>query len=146
MFMFDLELDGLTDEVGHAVAADCDTADAWPVAFVPGRVERRWFGIEKAYPTVLEIQATDHDGSILDPAAERDADVVVFRPGAGSRLAETLRIVARHFPGGFGFIATHSGSPIQKERSMTVDEVAGLAADSRLNEFTRYRVAPGRPA
>lgn len=143
MFMFDLEVENLTDARGRAVTADCAAGEAWPVAMVPGRVEKRWFGIEKAYPTVLEILPEDEVGSVLAASAERDAETVALRSDAPERLAHTLRIVDRHFPEGFGFIATYSGSPIQTERSLTIDDLAALVERSALNEFTRYRV-PGR--
>lgn len=141
MFMFDLQVENLTDAVGQSVIDAVTAAGAWPVAFVPGRVERRWFGIEKSYPTVLEIQSGDVRGSVL--ATEiRDADTVDLRLDARHRLGQTLAIIADHFPSGFVFIATHSGSPIQRNETPTPEELVTLAEESRFNEFTRYRVQP----
>lgn len=144
MFMFDLEVDGLTDARGQAVAEACADAGAWPVSFVPGRVERRWFGIEKSYPPVIEIVTQDGTGSILAVTAERDAATIDFRHDAVPRLAATVRIIDEHFPEGFVFRATHSGSPIRVDEEPSLDELVATIQAGHLSEFTRYRV-PGHP-
>src|SRR5690349_16342521 len=100
MFMFDLELPSLTDERAEAAAHECADRNAWPLRFVPGRVEKRWFGIEKAYPSVLELPV-DSGGPALAPEAERDADALAFRPEAAHRIAATIDVIADHFPDGF---------------------------------------------
>jgi hypothetical protein len=138
--MFDLEFDGLTNELGLALAHACADRGAWPVAFSEGRVEKRWFGIEKAYPPVLDIQAADGTGSILAVTAERDADTIDLRHDAIPRLVDTVRILGEHLPEGFVFRATHSGSPIQRDATVSVEGLATLIADGHLNEFTRYLV------
>lgn len=140
MFMFDLEFDGLTDELGRDIAVECVRRGAWPVTFRAGRVEKRWFGIEKAYPPVLEIEAGDETGPILAVTAERDADTIDLRHDAIPRLVDTVRILADHLPDGFVFRATHSGSPIQIDEEPTVQDLVELIERGQLNEFTRYTV------
>ncbi len=140
--MFDLEVEDLTAERGRAVDHECAARGAWPVTFAPGRVEKRWFGIEKAYPPVLDIDPRDDTGSILAVTAERDADTIDLRHDAIPRLIESIRVIADAFPEGFVFRATHSGTPIRINETPTVDELISLIQDGHLNEFTRYRVTP----
>jgi hypothetical protein len=141
LFMFDLELPGLTDERGAALSDECEAVGAWPVEFVEGRVEKRWFGIEKFYPPVIELATSDADGSILAPTAARDAASIDMRAAALPRLALTTKLIADHFPEGYVFRATWSGAPIQIDEHVTPNQLAELIHASALNEFTRYRVA-----
>lgn len=138
--MFDLEFEGLTDELGLALAHACADRGAWPVTFSEGRVEKRWFGIEKAYPPVLDIEAHDGTGPILAVTAERDAATIDLRHDAIPRLIDTVRILGEHLPDGFVFRATHSGSPIRLDETVSVDGLATIIAEGQLNEFTRYLV------
>lgn len=140
--MFDLELPGLTDQRGQAVAEECERLGAWPVTFVPERVEKRWFGVEKFYPPVLEVPASDGTRAALAPGAARDADTIAMNPKATDALAATVSVIADHFPEGFVFRATWSGSPIQRDEVVAVNDLASLIRRSALNEFTRYTVPP----
>jgi hypothetical protein len=141
LFMFDLEVEGLTDHRGRALADECLAVGAWPVSFVEGRVEKRWFGIEKFFPPVIEVATSDDDGTILAPNASRDAAAIAMRVDALPRLALTTKLISDHFPTGYIFRATWSGAPIQVDEHVTPDQLAQLIGASALNEFTRYRVA-----
>lgn len=141
-FMFDLELGGLTDERGRAVADECRSRGTWPAAFVPGRVEKRWFGVEKSYPPVLELPDHDEAGPAIAADAARDAHAINFRPDAAEAVAATVEIVADHFPEGLVFRATWAGSPIEHDEIVSIDELTAIVRASRLNEFTRYTVPP----
>ena len=65
-----------------------------------------------------------------------------MEPEARRKLAETLRWLGTELQQGFTFRATWLGSPVEDEVVVSADELAALAADSKLNEFTRYRVPP----
>ncbi|MBJ7471648.1 MAG: hypothetical protein JHD16_10120 [Solirubrobacteraceae bacterium] len=145
MFMFDLELPSLTRERGEAAAHECADRNAWPLHFVAGRVERRWFGIEKAYPSVVDLPV-DAGGPALAPTAERDALTLELRPEAAHRLASTIQILATHFPEGFVFRATFSGSPVRDDHALSAPDLADLIRSNGLNEFTRYTVLPNPTA
>lgn len=140
MFMFDLEVEGLTDPTGRALEAACREAGAWPIIFAPGRVERRWFGIEKAYPPVLDIAVEDPSGPIVLPDAPREAERIVMRASALPALARTIGLVAEHFPGPLTFRATWSGSPIRTDVDLSLDDLLVRIERSFLNEAERYRV------
>jgi hypothetical protein len=141
-FMFDLELDVPPTDAGQAIEWAVADAGAWPVRFEPGREEQRWYGVKKAYPAVLEILTEDGQGHILSDPAEWDEDAWPLRPDAEPRLAETIRILGRHFPAGFVFRATWAGSPILRDEYLSADSLADLALTGRLNDHTRYRVTP----
>lgn len=141
MFMFDLELPSLTPERAEAAAQECADRNAWPLQFVPGRVEKRWFGVEKAYPTVVELP-TESGGPALALEAERDAPALVMRDEAAARIATTVEIIGDHFPDGFTFRATYAGSPVRHDETLSADALAQLVRSSELNEFTRYTVPP----
>ncbi len=139
--MFDVEVEGLTNARGQAAAEECADRNAWPITFIPGREEKRWFGIKKSYPAVLEL-ATDSGGSPLAPNVERDADHIAMYAGAADRIATTVRVISDHFPEGFVFRATWAGSPIQHDETLSINELAEKIRDCELNEFTRYTVPP----
>ena len=141
MFMFDLELASLSEERAEAAAQECADRNAWPLQFVPGRVEKRWFGVEKAYPTVIELP-TESGGPVLALEAERDADALVMREEAAARIATTVEIISDHFPDGFTFRATYSGSPVRHDETLSAEDLADRIRASELNEFTRYPVPP----
>lgn len=141
MFMFDLELPSFTTEGAEAAAHEAADRNAWPLQLVPGRVEKRWFGIEKAYPTVVELP-TESGGPALALEAERDADTLVMREDAAARIATTIEILGDHFPEGFTFRATYSGSPVRHDETLAATDLAALIRASGLNEFTRYTVPP----
>ncbi len=141
MFMFDLELPSLTTQRAEAAAQDAADRNAWPLHLVPGRVEKRWFGIEKAYPTVVELPI-ESGGPALAIEAERDADSLVMRAEASHRIAATIEILGHHFPEGFTFRATFAGSPVRHDETLAASDLADLVRTSRLNEFTRYTVPP----
>lgn len=138
--MFDLEVEGLTDQAGSTLEAAARRAGAWPVLFETGRVERRWFGIEKAYPPVLDIATSDAAGQIVLPDAPREADRILMRADALPHLAKTLALIAEHFPGPLTFRATWSGSPIRADVALTLDELLLRIRHCDLNESERYLV------
>ncbi|MDQ8043388.1 MAG: hypothetical protein REI11_02210 [Patulibacter sp.] len=142
IFMFDLELGQLSDARGAAITDAVREANGWPVEFVAGRVEKRWFGVEKFYPPVLEILTEDDAGPILLPTATRDADAIALRPDAVAPLAVTVGVIADHSPEGFVFRATWSGSPILQDEHLRIPDLVRRIRASGLNEFTRYRVDP----
>ena len=138
--MFDLELPGVDDVLGESIEQAVADAGAWPARFVPGREERRWFGVRKAYPSVLEIHTTDGQGHVLLDPDHWDEDRWVFRPDAIPRLARLIEILAAHAPEGFTFRATWAGSPIQRTVELHPMELVDLVAAEQLNDHTRYRV------
>ena len=141
MFMFDLELPGLTEARAEAVAQECADRNAWPIEFVPGREEKRWYGVRKSFPDVIEIP-TESGKPALSDDAERDAEALAMRPEAAARIATTLEIIGDHFPDGFVFRATYSGSPVQYDEDVSVEDLAARVRGCALNEFTRYTVPP----
>jgi hypothetical protein len=141
-FMFDLDLPGLDADLGRAIEHAVADAGAWPVRFEPDREERRWFGVRKAYPTVLEILAADGRGHILIDADHWDEHAWQLRPDAIPRLAALVAILADHAPAGFTFRSTWAGSPIERTMSLTPAELIALIQGGRLNDHTRYRVPP----
>lgn len=139
--MFDVEVPGLTSVRGQAAAEECADRNAWPVAFVPGREEKRIFGIKKAFPAVLEL-ATDSGGSPLAADVQRDADHIAMSPDAAVRIATSVQIISDHFPDGFSFRATWAGSPVQRDETLSIDDLVERIREAQLNEFTRYIVPP----
>jgi hypothetical protein len=141
--MFDLDLgDALDPAVGAAIEHAVADAGAWPVRFSPLREERRWFGVRKAYPAVLEILTADGQGHVLVDPDHWDEDAWQLRPDAAPRLASLIAILADHAPTGFEFRATWAGSPIERSTDVTVSELQHLILEHRLNDHTRYRVLP----
>lgn len=143
--MFDLELPELTPQVGERVMHAVADAGAWPAHYVRGREERRWFGLTKAYPTVLELPTADGRGHVLVDPATWDEERWRLRPDARARLANTLRILATEHPAPFVFRATWSGSPIEQDQHVTSDELVDLILGDQLNDHTRYRVDRAHP-
>lgn len=141
-FMFDLELARLDEATGHAIEHAVADAGAWPVRFVPGREERRWFGVRKAYPTVLEILTADGTGHVLIDPDHWDEVAWQFRLDAVPRLVRLVEILADHAPDGFTFRATWAGSPIEHTVEVRPRELIVLISDQRLNDHTCYRVLP----
>lgn len=141
--MFDLDL-GLAVDAAFGTAVEHAVADAgaWPVRFTPEREERRWFGIRKAYPAVLEILTEDGRGHILVDPDRWDEEAWQLRSDAVPRLARLLGILADHSPDGFEFRATWAGSPIERTEDVTVGDLQQLVLDQQLNDHTRYRVKP----
>lgn len=139
--MFDIEVPGLTSVRGEAAAEEVADRNAWPIAFIPGREEKRIFGIKKSYPSVLEL-ATDSGGSPLAPNVQRDADHIAMYAGAAERIGTTVRVISDHFPEGFTFRATWAGSPVRHDETLSIDDLVERIRDSHLNEFTRYTVPP----
>lgn len=140
-FMFDLDLPGLTPPLGVAIEQAVADAGAWPVRFTPGREEQRWFGIKKAYPTVLEILTADGQGHVLVDPDHWDETAWRFRLDAIPRLSSLIDVLAAHAPDGFTFRATWAGSPIEQTVSITPGELTELISDERVNDHTRYRVS-----
>lgn len=140
-FMFDLDLGVPVDaERGQAIEHAVADAGAWPVRFTPGREERRWFGIRKAFPTVLEILTEDGRGHVLVRPDHWDEEAWELRADAVPRLASLVAIIAEHAPAEFEFRATWAGSPIERTTHLSVAELQRLVLDQRLNDHTRYRV------
>jgi len=144
--MFDLELPGLDQVVGHAIEHAVADSGAWPVRFTPGREERRWFGVRKAYPTVLEILTADGQGHVLVNPDHWDEDAWQFRPDAIARLIRLVETLAGHAPSGFTFRATWAGSPIEQSVDLSPADLVRLIADEAVNDHTRYRVSPSTTA
>lgn len=141
--MFDLDLgDDLDRSTGVAIEQAVADAGAWPVRFTPGRVERRWFGVRKAYPTVLEILTADGQGHVLVDPDHWDEDAWQLRPDAAPRLASLIAILAEYQPAGFEFRATWAGSPIERTVEVSPAELKAIIAAQQLNDHTRYRVLP----
>ncbi|MEH3054354.1 MAG: hypothetical protein PGN13_10170 [Patulibacter minatonensis] len=139
-FMFDLELPGLTPAGGRALEQAVADAGAWPVRFEPGREEQRWFGIRKAYPSVLEILTEDGRGHILVDPSDWNEDAWVFRPDAVPRLARLVELLADHAPEGYVFRATWSGSPIDRSEELAAVDLAERVRSEAVNDHTRYFV------
>lgn len=139
--MFDVEVPGLTSARGEAAAEEVADRNAWPIAFIPGREEKRIFGIRKAYPSVLEL-ASDSGGSPLAPNVQRDAKHIAMYASAADRIATTVRVISDHFPEGFTFRATWAGSPVRHDETLSIDDLVQIIQNSALNEFTRYTVPP----
>jgi hypothetical protein len=138
--MFDLDL-GLVDLArGRAIEHAVADAGAWPVRFSEGWEERRWFGIRKAYPPVLDILTADGQGHVLADPDHWDEHAWQLRSDAAPRVATLLDILARHSPAGFTFRATWAGSPIEHTIDLTVEDLCAVVLDQRLNDHTRYRV------
>ncbi|MFT4034045.1 MAG: hypothetical protein QM679_00555 [Patulibacter sp.] len=140
--MFDLELPGLTALSGVLVEQAVADAGAWPVRFSPSREERRWFGIRKAYPAVLEILTADGQGHILCNPDRWDEHRWQLRPDAAPRLARLIELLAHYTERDFTFRATWAGSPIEQTVRLPVTELAALVRANRLNDHTRYVVCP----
>jgi len=138
--MFELGLLDLDEPRGLAAQAAARERGAWPLHYVPGRVERRWYGIHKSFPPELWLP-TDVDGApILSPGDQRDQPTLGMNPVLLPRLAQAIAVVAEVFPGGFTFRATFAGSPVTGTATATPEELEALILESGLNEFTRYRV------
>ncbi len=137
-FMFDLELPALTTDIGVAIEHAVADAGAWPVRFTPGREERRWFGIRKAYPTVLEVLTADGQGHVLQRPDHWDEVSWKLRPDALPRLVALIDILARISPAGFTFRATWAGSPIERTIELPATKLATLVSAQQLNDHTRY--------
>lgn len=141
--MFDLDLGAEVDPaVGQAIEHEVADAGAWPVRFSPGREERRWFGIRKAYPTVLEILTADGQGHVLIDPNHWDEEAWQLRPDAAPRLARLIAILAEH-ASAFDFRATWAGSPIERTVEVAPEDLQTLILEQRLNDHTRYRVQSG---
>lgn len=139
--MFDLDLGRQVDEAeGHAIEHAVADAGAWPVRFTAAREERRWFGLRKAYPAVLEIQVRDGQGHVLVDPDHWDEDAWRLRPDAAPRVARLIAILGDHVPAGFVFRATWAGSPIERTEEVSVEELQQRIVGQRLNDHTRYRV------
>lgn len=138
--MFDLEIPGLDRALGEAIEQAVADDAAWPVRFVSGREERRWFGVRKAYPAVLEILNADGQGHVLVDADHWDEDRWIFRPDAVTRLARLVEILAANAPAGFTFRATWAGSPIEQTVELHPMQLVELITAEQLNDHTRYRV------
>lgn len=143
--MFDLELPELTPQIGERVMHAVADAGAWPATYVKGREERRWFGLTKGYPTVLELPTEDGRGHVLLTPDEWNEERWELRPDARPRLARTIEILAAEHPAGFVFRATWSGSPIEQDQRLSASELVELILADRLNDHTRYRVSPALP-
>ena len=143
--MFDLELPGLTATLGQDLEHAVADAGAWPVRFTPGREERRWFGLRKSYPTVLEILTADGQGHVLIDPDTWDEHAWRFRPDAIERLARLVTILAEHVPDGFTFRATWAGSPIERTEHLSPDELVARIEREQVNDHTRYAVEPSAP-
>lgn len=139
-FMFDLDLPDLTPERGQQIEHAIADSGAWPARYQSEREERRWFGITKAYPHVLELLTEDGRGHILLEPDTWDEERWVLRPDARPRLVATIEIVAAAHPSPFAFRATWSGSPIERDEELTARELAALIATDQLHDHTRYRV------
>ena len=142
-FLFDLELPGADEDDLMAIAAACSTRRHWPIRFTPAREERRWFGLRKAYPAVLELPEVDLravPASVLAQDAAPDAALVPFAPAHRERLATTLATIGQHAPAGFWIRASWVGSPIERDEHVTLAELCDHVRGGGLNEFTRYRV------
>lgn len=143
--MFDLDLGRPVKETeGRAIEHAVADAGAWPVRFTPGREERRWFGLRKAYPAVLEIQVRDGQGHVLVDPDHWDEEAWQLRPDAAPRLARLIAILADHVADGFIFRATWAGSPIEHSEDVTVEELQQRIVEHRLSDHTRYRVGVAR--
>lgn len=140
--MFDLELPGLTPELGTTIEQAVADAGAWPVRYSEGREERRWFGVRKAYPTVLDILTADGQGHVLVDPDHWDEERWTFRADATPRLARLIEILAAHAPSGFEFRATWAGSPIEQTIRLHPMALVELVRAGQLNDHTRYRVSP----
>lgn len=138
--MFDVELPDLSPEQGDRIVARIAEAGGWPAHYVPRREERRWFGVIKAYPHVLELATEDDRGHVLIAPDVWDEERWRLRPDAHERLATTLAILAEEHPAPFTFRATWSGSPIERDEELTASELATLIRADQLNDHTRYRV------
>lgn len=138
--MFDLDLPDLTPERAERMLHAIADAAAWPARYQPEREERRWFGVTKAYPHVLELLTEDGTGHVLLEPTVWDETSWRLRPDARPRLAATVRILAAQHPAPFTFRATWSGSPIERDEELTAGELARLVAGDQLNDHTRYRV------
>ncbi|MBO9531511.1 MAG: hypothetical protein J7513_00860 [Solirubrobacteraceae bacterium] len=139
-FMFDLDFPKLTPELGVAIEQAVADAGAWPVRFTPGREERRWFGIRKHYPAVLEISTQDGRGHVLLDPDHWDETSWELRPDATERVATLIVILAEHAPLGFLFRATWAGSPVEHQHAMSAVELAALVRGGELNDHTSYLV------
>lgn len=90
--------------------------------------------------------ALDRDRHLLSDGAVWNAPSWAMRPELLSPLAEAVRVLGAQLPQGFAFRATWVGSEVREERILTADELVDLVLTSQLNEFTRYKVLPQRPA
>jgi hypothetical protein len=141
-FQLQLDVGDLTRDQGMAIEEACQRPHAWPVAFTAGGVRRRLFRSGMAVPAALGIPEEVEGRHVLSDAAEWDAPAWDFEHDVRPRLARTLRILGEHLPQGFSLRATWIGDEVRDERTVTAEALAQLAADSELNEFTRYVVAP----
>lgn len=139
-FLFELEVRGADQDGLRAIAQACTGPRYWPVEFVPGREERRWFGIRKAYPPALVLPERAAGRSVLAAHAEPDAEAVPFAPDAAPLLAATVARIASYATGGMDFRAAWVGSPIERTELVTLAQLQGLITGPGTNEFTRYRV------
>lgn len=141
--MFDLDLPDLDANLGAAIEQAVADAGAWPVRFSHEREERRWFGIRKAYPRVLEILTADGTGHVLVDPTHWNEDAWELRPDAIPRLARLVEILAAQSPHGFEFRATWAGSPIERTIDIHPMDLVDVINAGQLNDHTRYRVISG---
>lgn len=141
-FLFELEIRGVDESGLRTLAHACSGPECWPVVFIPGREEKRWFGVRKAYPPVLELPVEADGASVLAAAARPDADAVPYSPAGAPRLAATVERIARQASEGIDFRGAWVGSPIERTEHVTLAELQALITGAGTNEFTRYRVRP----
>lgn len=140
--MFDLELPELTPQLSRAIEHAVADAGAWPVRFTPGREERRWYGVRKSFPDVLEVLTSDARGHVLMDPEHWDEHAWEFRPDAVERIARLIEVLGDHAPGPFVFRATWAGSPIERRARLSVEALADLVRSGELNDHTAYVVSP----
>lgn len=61
-------------------------------------------------------------------------------PGGPARARGTIRVLGEVLTQGFDLRATWAGSPVEREVSLSAQDLAEIAKSSRLNQFTLYRV------
>jgi hypothetical protein len=141
-FLLELEVEQLTAVQAQAVEAKSRARSTWPI-----RAAQQHRLLDRVRPgmgrPVLRMPDKDDNGNdLLSHQAEWSAPAWAMEPKALPSFAEAIRILGEELSQGFALRATWVGSPVRNEQVLSAEDLARLALDSRLNEFTRYRVPP----
>lgn len=115
----------------------CDAADLLTYS-----EKRRLFNFGRRPSGVVHISGPDGGCgcSLLADSADWDAPTWDMIPSTLPRLAGILRSIRRETSSGFSFEALWVGKSPADELRVTIEELAGLAEQSKLGTKTRYIV------
>jgi hypothetical protein len=142
-FVVELAVSKLTAEQGRAIEAATRKRDAWPVRYVPARVQRRRPLQRRAAGPSLAMPDSVDGRYLISDQASWDQPFWDLEPEFRPRLATSIRILGEFLPQGFRFRATWAGDEVRETVSLAAEELAERAASSTINEHTMY-IVPSR--